>query len=122
MKSNQPWIRRSQRVIRLVSELHRMGYHRLRIMPYEYPLAWRLCIGPCSAFSRHNGAFIPRSEPEFPTYSSASENAYFNWQDAKNDNARTFRFEDSLTSIARASPPKKMTLPSGARTAMTASA
>lgn len=30
-----PWIRQSQRVIRIVSELHRMGFQKLRIMPFE---------------------------------------------------------------------------------------
>jgi hypothetical protein len=104
MKSNHSWIRRSQRVLRMVSELHRMGYQRLRVMPYEYPLAWRLTVAPISVFSKHNGAFIPdemrrarRAELErelasfdgfFPTYSSKSENEYFEWKDARNDDAR----------------------------------
>jgi len=88
----------------MVSELHRMGYQRLRVMPYEYPLAWRLTVAPSSVFSKHNGAFIPddmrragRGELArelaifdgfFPTYSSSSENEYFDWKDAKSDDAR----------------------------------
>jgi hypothetical protein len=89
MKSDKSWIRRSRRLIRMVSELHRMGYQRLRMMPYEYPLAWRLCLASSKHFSLANGAYI--SEPELVrsvTYSSASENEYFNWPDAKNDDAR----------------------------------
>jgi hypothetical protein len=39
-------IRSCLRVIRMVSELQRMGFQRLRIFPYEYPLAWRLCVAP----------------------------------------------------------------------------
>lgn len=72
----------------MVSELHRMGYQNLRIMPYEYPLAWRLTIAPKRIFAIRNGAFVPRGDTDFPTYSSASENAYFGWRDTKNDDAR----------------------------------
>lgn len=43
----------------MVSELHRMGYQNLRIMPYEYPLAWRLTIAPKRIFAIRNGAFVP---------------------------------------------------------------
>jgi hypothetical protein len=94
MKSSHSWIRRSQRVIRTVSELHRMGCQRLRIMPYEYPLAWRLTIAPVTRFSKLNGAFIPdrlRKDERgqfFPTYSSASEEKYFDWVDCAGDDAR----------------------------------
>jgi hypothetical protein len=92
MKSGQPWVRRSQRVIRMVSELHRMGFQRLRIFPYEYPLAWRLCVAPRCACSRCNGAYVPQLDDALyehqPTYSSASENEYFNWKDARTDDAR----------------------------------
>src|SRR5262249_55747056 len=78
MNSSHAWIRRSQRVIRMVSELHRLGYQRLRIMPYEHPSAWRVTIASVTRFSRLNGAFIPerlRKDERghfFPTYSSAS--------------------------------------------------
>lgn len=73
----------------MVSELHRLGYQRLRVMPYEYPVAWRLAIGPAELFSSVNGAFIPRPEEELlATYSSASETAYFGWSDAHGDTAR----------------------------------
>ena len=54
-KSELSWIRRSQRVIRMISELHRMGFQRLRFMPYEYPLAYRIEIAPASCFSVVNG-------------------------------------------------------------------
>jgi hypothetical protein len=106
VKSSHSWIRRSQRVIRMVSELHRLGYQRLRIMPYEYPLAWRLTVSSAATFSKQNGAFIPwhlrkgRPGNYFPTYSSASEENYFEWSDCAGDNARalaekfTLRFAD----------------------------
>lgn len=82
-------VRRCQRVIRMVSELHRLGYQRLRIMPYFYPLAYRVAIGPADAFSGRNGAYAQDSElAEFATYSSASEAKYFGWTDTQNDTAR----------------------------------
>ena len=86
-KSNEPWIRRSQRVIRMISELHRMGFQRLRFMPYEYPLAYRIEIAPVSCFSAANGCYAKDAQPSV-TYSSGSENAYFEWTDAKSDDAR----------------------------------
>jgi hypothetical protein len=82
------WIRRGRRVIRMVTEVHRMGYQLLRIAPYEYPLAWRCTVAPKIACARLNGAFVLHDHGDWPTYSSASENEYFNWQDAKSDDAR----------------------------------
>src|ERR1700737_3666346 len=86
-KSNEPWIRRSQRVIRMISELHRMGFQRLRFMPYEYPLAYRIEIAPVSCFSAPT-VFSGKDAQPSVTYSSGSENAYFEWTDAKSDDAR----------------------------------
>lgn len=51
-------IRRSLRVIRMVSELHRMGYQRARFMPHMH-LSYRVWIAPAEAFSMVNPAFIP---------------------------------------------------------------
>jgi len=80
-------IRRSRRVIRMVSELHRMGFQRLRFMPYlRECLAYRVLVAPVSCFSVANGC---HAKSEFPgvTYSSASENEYFGWTDATSDDA-----------------------------------
>ena len=89
MQSHQPWVRQSQRVIRMVSELHRMGFQRLRIMPYEYPLAYRVAIAPVASFSVQSGAYISLSS-DYPasSYYSASGNEYFGWTDSKTDSAR----------------------------------
>lgn len=76
-------------MIRMVSELHRMGYQRLRIMPYEHPLAWRLAVGPADQFSSRNGAFVEHlTVDNMPIYSSAQGVEYFQWEDASFDNAR----------------------------------
>lgn len=90
MKSSISEVRRAHRVIRMVAELHRMGYQRLRIMPFAHPNAWRLVIGPCEIFSDPNAAFIRfDSWDGVAIYSSAgSGDEYFGWVDAKGDNAR----------------------------------
>lgn len=89
MKSKLDWVRRSTRVIRMISELHRMGYQRARIMPHIHPLAYRIVIAPADLFSRINPAYCGTAydEPAI-AYSSASGSSYFDWEDAKNDNAR----------------------------------
>jgi hypothetical protein len=89
MNSHEPWIRRSQRVFRMVSELHRMGLQKLRLMPFEYPLAYRVYVGPAAIFSSRNGANIALDlDPTYAAYSSASGNSYFEWTDSESDNAR----------------------------------
>ncbi|WP_156376881.1 MULTISPECIES: hypothetical protein [unclassified Brevundimonas] len=85
----QASVRRTQRVIRMVSDLHRLGYQRLRVMPYIYPLAWRVAIGPADLFSERNGAWMEHTTDDVcAAYSSASSNRYFGWTDARSDNAR----------------------------------
>lgn len=89
MKSKINYVRRSQRAIRMVSELHRMGYQNLRIMPYVHPLAWRLAVGPKDCFSSINGASLNDGSWDVPIYSSAGGGShYFDWTDAANDDAR----------------------------------
>jgi len=91
MKSNIDWVRRGQRMIRMVSELHRMGYQRMRIMPYAHSLAWRAAVAPADGFSRQNGAVLPlqSSWDGIPIYSAAGAgNTYFDWTDAQGDSAR----------------------------------
>lgn len=104
MKSRIDWIRRGARVIRMVGELHRMGYQRLRIFPYLYPLAWRVGIGPADWFSPRNGALIEEGTRHPPTYSSASQNEYFGWTDARTDDARQLanKFVERFPDIAAA--------------------
>lgn len=87
MQSKYDWVRRGQRLIRMVSELHRMGYQRLRIMPWEHPLAWRLAICPADVFSQRNGAYSTSYGNTGAEYSSKDGNSYFGWSDAQGDSA-----------------------------------
>lgn len=89
MKSDHAWIRRGQRALRMLSELHRMGYQQLRGMPYLHPLSWRLAVAPKAEFSPRNGAVIPPhtlGEPGKVVITGPGD--YFGWTDAANDDAR----------------------------------
>ena len=88
---SQALLRRCQRVIRMVGELHRSGFQHLRIMAYEHPLAWRLAIAPRDLFAANNGFIIPAElfgSGPMAIYSAASGNDYFDWEDARRDTAR----------------------------------
>ena len=100
--SELAWVRRGQRLIRMVWELHRMGYQRLRIMPYEAPLAWRIEIAPAEDFLKSNGAYGPTVSETSAKYTAASGNAYFDWNDAAGDTARQLaqKFVDRFPEIA----------------------
>ena len=106
--SGRTTFRGADHVIRMVSELHRMGYKQLRIFPYVYPLAWRVCAAPRSLCSSRNGAYLPLAysvdDPAFPSYSSANGNHYFGWSDAKKDHARglTAKFIERFPEAAHA--------------------
>ena len=89
MKSEIDWIRRAQRCLRMLSELHRLGYQNLRGMSYLNPLGYRFAIAPKSLFSERNGAVIPWNN--FFTDNGVaitSSGDYFGWEDAAHDNAR----------------------------------
>jgi hypothetical protein len=100
-KSELAHIRRGQRVIRMVSELHRMGFQRLRFMPYEYPIAYRIQIASISCFAVANGCHV-KGEVGV-TYSSGSENKYFGWADATSDGARELavKFADRFPDVVK---------------------
>jgi hypothetical protein len=87
-KSSLKWVRCSVRILRMVSELHRMGYQRMRVMPHEGPTSYRVWIAPASAFSRVNGAYCADMEMASVCYFGPSEDKYFDWDDAEYDDAR----------------------------------
>jgi hypothetical protein len=98
----EPHIRRAVRVLAMVGELHKVGYQKLRVMPYMSPsgIHWRCEIGPANFFYRNPGAILApkfsmtfddndQAKATIARYSSADENRYFGWDDAKMDNARS---------------------------------
>jgi hypothetical protein len=82
-----------RRILLMLRELHRMGFERLRAPAYDYPLAWRCPIVPASWTNRgHGGTFddpMPHLRQWFGetagyhtyTYSSASQQQPFGWED-----------------------------------------
>lgn len=108
-------VRPAQRLLRMVGELHKRGYQRIRVMPYIAAVgAWRCEIGPSIIFYRSNGARLNEpawtepSDKEQPRlamlarYTAASGTAYFEWTDAKTDDARALadKFLDRFPRIA----------------------
>lgn len=74
----------------MVHELHKRGYQRLRIVPSMAPsgVHWRCSVVPASDVLTAHGA---RARPDLePTahYTTGMDNAYFGWEDARQDSAR----------------------------------
>ncbi len=89
-RSDDPSLRRCQRVLAMVHELHKRGYQRLRIMPGMSPSGahWRVNITPKSNILRSHGAMALDFDRQSAHYTSADSNTYFGWQDAQGDTAR----------------------------------
>src|SRR4051812_660122 len=87
-KPSVPWVRRAQRVIRMVEVLHQRGFQCLRLMPYAYPLAYRVAVAPRLSFSAINSACIEGGTDLVATHSCAGDGArFFEWADATTDSA-----------------------------------
>lgn len=99
-------VRRSQRVLAMVHELHKLGYQRLRIMPGLSPSGgyWRCNITPTTNILRTHGAFARKFYRESAHYNSGMSNEYFGWQDATADTARQLaaKFVERFAAIAHA--------------------
>ena len=78
--------RRALRVLRMVHELHKLGYQQLRICPgmNASGTAWRCGITPAINICRNHGAYwVKENLPDLTAnYTSADENKYFGWTDA----------------------------------------
>lgn len=89
---SNPLLRRAQRVLLMVHELHKLGYQRIRIAPGLSPSGayWRCAITPVSNISsRHGAELAPEANlDEVAQYSTGQSNEYFEWKDAKADTAR----------------------------------
>jgi len=89
-RPDEAHLRRCQRVLSMVHELHKLGFQGLRIVPH---MAASGAAWTCSITHRENtlpqkGAKQVRYDPETPTYSSAMAGEYFGWKDAQRDSAR----------------------------------
>jgi hypothetical protein len=100
-----PVIRRAVRVLRMVHELHKRGYQRLRIVPGIAPsgLFWRVGVYPVTSILRRNGAMCRDWEERAAHYTTGAENNYFDWTDARRDTARELadKFLERFCDLAR---------------------
>lgn len=83
-----PVVRRCVRVLRMVHELHKAGYQKLRILPYLSASGayWRAQI--TSADNVKGSDETPVLSDLVVDYSSSEEDRYFGWDDASGKCAR----------------------------------
>ena len=86
-------VRRCQRVLAMVHELHKQGYQRLAIFSGIAPsgLSWCCQILPYDSMFRSPDNVLEvyaSDEVEVAEYSSGESNNYFGWTDATSDTAR----------------------------------
>ena len=95
--------RHALRLLRMVHELHKIGYQRVRIAPHLYPLAWRCSVTHAGNILKSHGARLRDYDRETAHHSGASGKHYFNWDDAEGDTVQQLaaRFLERFPDIAR---------------------
>ena len=93
MRIEDPIVRRSQRVLAMVHELHKQGYQNIGLYPGYSPSGchWRCMITPVTFLRIENGGLDLRVKDGLLVAhhsSGASGNLYFGWEDARHDTAR----------------------------------
>jgi len=100
-----PFVRRAQRVLLMMHDLHKLGYQRLRIVPGISPSGfhWRCAITPVHNILTTHGARPQEYNRDTAHYSSGQEDAYFGWEDAHQDTARQLaaKFLERFPEIAQ---------------------
>ena len=101
---SDPIGRRILRVLRMVHELHKRGYQRLRISPSLAPVGcWRCLVTHAGNILRSNGAMHLDDDRDTARHTAAQDHGYFGWGDARHDTVRQLadRFVDRFPAIAR---------------------
>jgi hypothetical protein len=97
--------RRALRVLRMVHELHKLGYQRLRIVPGMSPSGchWRCSVTHIGNILKAHGAMYQHFDRDMAHYSSGQMNEYFGWLDAHQATVRQLaaRFLERFPEIAR---------------------
>ena len=87
-------LRRCQRVLRMVSELHKLGFQGLRIYPYQGAVGnWRVEIHPSNHFASDNSlqletASLSRIKPARHSVGESGETYFLDWRDSDTDNSQ----------------------------------
>lgn len=86
--------RRCHRVLRMVGILHGKGFHGLRVLAYDYPLAYRIELYP-ARYAEPDGVMYRYDNMPgglesrlIARHSGANETNYFGWEDAKTADAQ----------------------------------
>lgn len=90
---SSPLVRRAIRVLRMVHELHKAGFQRLRVLPYsnDSGTAWRAEITYVDNVGDDGFSTIDHDLDDagkVARYSTAQGNQYFGWMDATTADAR----------------------------------
>ncbi len=82
--------RRALRVLRMVHELHKLGYQGLRIEPALAPSggAWRCAVSHVENVRRDRGARFVDDARDVARYTTGQDNTYFGWKDASGDSVK----------------------------------
>ena len=98
--------RRALRVLKMVHELHKRGYQKVRIAPSMAPsgMHWRCAVTHAGNVLRTHGAMLREFDREALHYSSGQGASYFGWDDAQGDTVPELasRFLERAPEIARA--------------------
>jgi hypothetical protein len=104
-RESHPAVRRAQRVLLIVHELHKLGYQRLRIAPgmSSSGMHWRCSVSHIGNILSTHGARLRDFDRDSAHYTSAQNNAYFDWKDASRDTARQLaaKFLERFPGIAK---------------------
>jgi hypothetical protein len=94
------YARRCFRVLRMVGVLHGKGFHGLRVLPYEYPLAYRIELYPARYADtdgvKYRSELIdaqPNRRHLVARHSGASDEQYFGWEDVAGVDAHDLALE-----------------------------
>lgn len=101
--------RRCFRVLRMVAALHGKGFHGLRVLPYKYPVAYRIELFPASHTDRDGVKNRCQEELDrkglIPRHSGANAAKYIGWEDAAACSAQALalKFIQRYPALAQAS-------------------
>ncbi len=78
------------RVLRMVHELHKLGYQGLRIEPALAPSGgnWRCGVSHVGDVRRDRGARFVDGARDVARYTTGQDNVYFGWKDATGDSVK----------------------------------
>lgn len=97
--------RNATAVLMMVSELHKLGYQRLRICPGMSPsgMYWRCSVTNVENIKSDHGALMVDESADVVTYSSGAGSHFFGWDDTSGDGPEDLarKFVERFPVVAR---------------------